>query len=67
MKEKAKGDAEASLVETKGAILKVTGLDKETKFTEIKEELSKHSKVAFVSNVSEKGEVSFANCSRTWS
>ena len=41
------------LVKTKGAILKISGLQKDTKFGEIKDELSKHSKVAFVTNVND--------------
>lgn len=50
---------DVDVVKTKGAILKISGIDKDTKFTDIKEELSKHSKVAFVSNVNEQSEV---NC-----
>lgn len=58
IKEKAKVQEEAALVSTKGAILKLVGLNKDTKFTDIKDELTKYSPVAFVGHVTDDGEVS---------
>lgn len=45
------------LILTEGAILKITDLAPNTKFMDIKEELSKLTKVAFVSTITENGEV----------
>lgn len=52
-----KAISDEQVVKTKGAILKLTGLSKDTKFSDIKEELSKHSAVAFVSLVNDQSEV----------
>lgn len=54
---KAEKGNNVDVVKTKGAILKISGIDQETKFADIKEELSKHTKVAFVSNVNGQSEV----------
>ena len=48
---------DSELIKTEGAILKITGLDKETKFGDIKDELNKHAKVGFVSAVNDQSEV----------
>ncbi|KAH9393521.1 hypothetical protein TYRP_021656, partial [Tyrophagus putrescentiae] len=53
---KAEKGNNVDVVKTKGAILKISGIDQETKFADIKEELSKHTKVAFVSNVNGQSE-----------
>ena len=61
LKKKKNNPDNEEVVKTKGAILKISGLNKDTKFSDIKEELSKHAKVGFVSHVNEQSEVSTIN------
>ncbi len=60
LKKKKERNLDGDEVRTKGAIMKISGLKKDTKFNDVKEELSKHSKVAFVSNVNDQSEVCFS-------
>lgn len=54
---KAKESKEVDVIKTKGAILNVNGFNKDMRFMDVKNELSKISKVAFVSSVNEQSEV----------
>ncbi|XP_027196072.2 lupus La protein homolog [Dermatophagoides pteronyssinus] len=52
-KKKNKKSTEEGIIKTEGAIMKITDLSTETKYIQIKNELSKHSKVAFVTAIGE--------------
>lgn len=52
-KKKNKKSTDESIIKTEGAIMKITDLSAETKYIQIKNELSKHSKVAFVTAIGE--------------
>nr|XP_027196072.1 lupus La protein homolog [Dermatophagoides pteronyssinus] len=52
-KKKNKKSTDEGIIKTEGAIMKITDLSAETKYIQIKNELSKHSKVAFVTAIGE--------------
>ncbi|OTF70259.1 lupus La protein-like protein, partial [Euroglyphus maynei] len=55
-KKKNKKQSAEAVIKTEGAIMKITDLSTETKYIQIKNELSKHSKVAFVTAIGESGQ-----------
>lgn len=52
-----KKQLKAQVVKTEGALMKIKNLSTSTKFIDIKNEITKHSKVAFVTAIDESGQV----------